>query len=77
MNFSIELTPEQKNFGKEVSAWLDENWPADMEPIRDAQKMTREQFQVRRKFAQKLGAKGWLFPGHPQEYGGEIGRAHV
>ncbi|MFQ5380104.1 MAG: acyl-CoA dehydrogenase family protein [Dehalococcoidia bacterium] len=70
MDFSTDLTPEQIAFGEEVGAWLDENWPADMEPIRDAQKMTREQFLIRRDFARKLGEKGWLYPGYPREYGG-------
>lgn len=70
MDFSNDLTPEQIEFGKEVSAWLDENLPADMEPCRDAQRMTYEQFQIRRDFSRKLGEKGWLFPGYPQEYGG-------
>ena len=70
MDFSTELSTEQIEFGKEVGDWLDDNWPTNMEPIRDAQKMTREQFEIRRKFAQKLGEKGWLYPGHPKEYGG-------
>ena len=70
MDFATELTPEHLAFGREVSDWLDQNWPADMEPIRDAQKMSREQFDIRRNFARKLGAKGWLFPTFPKEYGG-------
>jgi alkylation response protein AidB-like acyl-CoA dehydrogenase len=70
MDFSTDPTPEEIAFGEVVGAWLDENWPADMEPIRDAQKMTREQFEIRRNFARKLGEKGWLYPGYPREYGG-------
>ncbi|HJN51375.1 MAG: acyl-CoA dehydrogenase family protein [Pseudomonadales bacterium] len=70
MDFSVEFTREQLEFAEEVSAWLDENMPADMAPIRDAQKMSYEQFHKRRDFARKLGEKGWLYPGHPREYGG-------
>ena len=70
MDFTMEFTSEQIEFGREVSAWLDENLPADMPPIRDAQKMTYEQFHKRRDFARKLGEKGWLYPGYPKDYGG-------
>ena len=70
MDFSTALTPEQLEFGEQVGTWLDENWPAALEPIRDAQRMSREQFLIRRDFARKLGEKGWLYPGHPTEYGG-------
>jgi len=74
MDFSMEFTREQEEFAKEVGAWLDENWPEDMKPIRDAQKMSYEQFHIRRDFARKLGEKGWLNPGYPREYGGgELG----
>lgn len=74
MDFSMEYTQEQLDFADEVGAWLDANWPADMKPIRDAQKMSYEQFHLRRDFARKLGDKGWLYPGYPREYGGgELG----
>ncbi len=70
MDFSMEFTEEQKEFGKEVGAWLDENIPGDIEPIIDAQKMSYEQFHKRRDFARVLGEKGWLYPSYPREYGG-------
>jgi len=70
MDFSMEYTREQEEFAREVGAWLDENMPDDIEPIRDAQKMSYEQFWKRRDFACKLGEKGWLYPGYPREYGG-------
>lgn len=70
MDFSLEYTREQEEFAKEVGAWLDENIPDDIESIRDAQKMSYEQFHKRRDFARKLGEKGWLYPGYPREYGG-------
>ncbi len=70
MDFSMEYTKEQEEFAKEVGAWLDENMPDDIEPVRDAQKMSYEQFHKRRDFARKLGEKGWLYAGYPREYGG-------
>ena len=70
MDFSMEYTSEQEEFAREVGAWLDENMPDDIEPIRDAQKMSYEQFHKRRDFACKLGEKGWLYPGYPRDYGG-------
>lgn len=70
MDFSMGFTKEQEDFGKEVGLWLDENMPNDIERIRDAQKMSYEQFHKRRDFARKLGEKGWLYAGYPREYGG-------
>ena len=70
MDFSFELTEEQKEFAKEVSAWLDDNIPGDLEYIRDAQKMSYEQYQKHRDFMRTLGAKGWLWPTERKEYGG-------
>jgi len=70
MDFSFEYTKEQEEFAREVGDWLDKNTPADMKPVRDAQKKSYEQFWIRREFAKKLGAKGWLYPGYPPEYGG-------
>ncbi len=70
MDFSFEYTKEQEKFAEEVRDWLDKNVPADMQPVRDAQKMSYEQFQIRRAFGRMLGAKGWLYPSYPTEYGG-------
>jgi hypothetical protein len=58
MDFSMEYTREQEEFAREAGAWLDENIPDDIEPIRDTQKMSYEQFQKRCAFACKLGEKG-------------------
>jgi len=70
MDFSFELTEEQEEFAREVSAWLDENIPGDLEFIRDTQKMSHEQYEKHRAFMRTLGAKGWLWPTQPREYGG-------
>jgi alkylation response protein AidB-like acyl-CoA dehydrogenase len=60
----------KNRFAKEVGDWLDENIPKGLGTIRDAQKMSYEEFKTRRAFAQKLGRKGWLYPTYPREYGG-------
>ena len=70
MDFSLDYTEEQERFAAEVRQWLDENVPKDFKPIRDAQKMSYEQFQLGRSFARKLGQKGWLYPTYPREHGG-------
>ena len=70
MDFSLEYSKEQEEFAKEVREWLGNNIPKGLKPVRDTQKMSYEQFQIRRNFARRLGQKGWLFPTYPREYGG-------
>ncbi len=70
MDFSLKYTGEQERFAREVRDWLDENIPEGLDTKRDAQRMSYEEFQIRRQFAKKLGAKGWLYPTYPPEYGG-------
>ena len=80
MDFSLDYAKEEEQFAKEVREWLEENVPKDLVNIRDAQKMSAEQFQKRREFARKLGKKGWLYPSYPREYGGgglDIGHSFV
>lgn len=69
MDFELEWTPEQQAFRDEVRAWLAQNVP----PIPDhpdPAKLTREEYALQREFGRKLGAKGWLYPAMPAEYGG-------
>ncbi len=70
MDFSLTYSEEQEQFAGEVRQWLDENVPEGLVNRRDILKMSREQWQKRRELARKLGAKGWLYPGYPREYGG-------
>ncbi|MSP79202.1 MAG: hypothetical protein EXR67_06620 [Dehalococcoidia bacterium] len=86
-------TPEQAKFRAEVSAWLAENTKRpehlQKEP-RELAEMTPELFEWVKQFRRRLGAKGWLAPLWPKEYGGgalsteltqviteEVGRAGV
>jgi hypothetical protein len=70
MDFSLEFSKNQEDFAKEVREWLEENIPEGWINQRDPDKMTFEQWQKRRELARKLGAKGWLYPQYPKEYGG-------
>jgi alkylation response protein AidB-like acyl-CoA dehydrogenase len=70
MNFSLEYTTEQEQFAQEVRSWLDANVPEGITPIRDTLKMSPDQWERRREFVRRLGSKGWLYPGYPEEYGG-------
>ena len=70
MDFVYHYTEEQERFRQEVRAWLDENVPDNMtEPV-DPNDLTAEQYAFARELAKKLGAKGWLSPTMPTEYGG-------
>lgn len=70
MDFSLEFSKNQEEFAKEVKTWLEENLPEGWVNQRDPDKTTYEQWQKRRELARKLGAKGWLYPQYPKEYGG-------
>lgn len=76
MDFTlIADSPEIRDFRQEVQEWLAEHmragskfinrWSASMSP-----RETEEEHQFRIGLARELGAKGWLFPTYPKEYGG-------
>ena len=74
MDFNVSADPPQVvEFRKEVSAWLAEEFKG-FEHLRwSASWSTREddqEYKFRRGLAEKLGAKGWLFPLYPKKYGG-------
>jgi alkylation response protein AidB-like acyl-CoA dehydrogenase len=69
MDFEITYTEEQERFRAEVRAWLDANAPTEDLPSDEAE-MSEEQRRAVREFRRKLGAKGWLAPTWPKEYGG-------
>ena len=70
MNFAIEDSADQSSFRTEVRAFLDKNMPAGIEFMADPCDMSFEQYQLRRDLGRKLGAKGWLYPSMPKQYGG-------
>jgi len=74
MDFKISADPPHiVEFRKEVRAWLEENMRGAEHLRWSASWSTREndeEYKFRRGLAEKLGAKGWLFPIYPNEYGG-------
>lgn len=74
MDFSLQTDPpEIAGFRKQVRAWLQENMRGSGHLRWSASWSTREnqeEYAFRRNLAGKLGAKGWLFPMFPKEYGG-------
>jgi alkylation response protein AidB-like acyl-CoA dehydrogenase len=74
MDFNVSADPPHVvEFRKEVAAWMAEQF-AGHEHLRwSASWSTREdqdEYKFRRGLAEKLGAKGWLFPIYPKKYGG-------
>ncbi len=70
MDFEPQYTPEQEQFRKEVRAWLKGNVPTDLVEPADPADLSYEQYQKRRALGRNLGARGWLWPTAPVEYGG-------
>ena len=74
MDFNVSADPPNVvEFRKEVRAWLEENMHGAGHLRWSASWSTREndeEYKFRRGLAEKLGAKGWLFPIYPNEYGG-------
>jgi alkylation response protein AidB-like acyl-CoA dehydrogenase len=74
MDFNVSADPPNVvEFRKEVSAWLSEQMRGHEHLRWSASWSTREdekEYKFRRGLAEKLGAKGWLFPIYPEEYGG-------
>ena len=70
MDFEPRYTQEQEEFRAEVREWMKQNVSPDIEHPPDSANLTYEQYQLRRDLGRRLGAKGWLWPTAPQEYGG-------
>ncbi len=70
MDFEPQYTEEQEAFRQEVRNWLADTLPPDIEHVPDPIDLSYEQYQLRRDLGHKLGAKGWLWPTAPTEYGG-------
>ena len=70
MDFEPKYTEEQEQFRVEVQAWLKENMPPGIIHPADPIDLTYEQYQKRRDLGRRLGAKGWLWPTGPAEFGG-------
>ncbi len=65
MDFAPTINPEQEAFRKEVRAWMEAHVPkVEGDPDSD------ENYEKFRQLGRDLGAKGWLRPTVPVEYGG-------
>lgn len=70
MDFELKDTPEMAVFRGEVREFLKEIIPGDLAISPDPDKHTEEQYHKRREIGRRLGARGWLYPTWPTEYGG-------
>src|ERR1043166_1828674 len=74
MDFTVAADPAHvAEFRKEVSTWLAGNMRGAEDLRWSASWSTREDeggYKIRRGLAEKRGAKGWLFPIYPKEFGG-------
>jgi alkylation response protein AidB-like acyl-CoA dehydrogenase len=69
MDFELHYTEEQEEFRAEVRAWLEANVPrVELPP--DTADLTEAHYAIGRAFRRALGAKGWLAPTWPKEFGG-------
>jgi alkylation response protein AidB-like acyl-CoA dehydrogenase len=69
MDFELDYSDEQEEFRKEVRAWLEAHAP-HIELPPDSAELTQAHFEIGRAFRREMGAKGWLAPTWPKEFGG-------
>lgn len=70
MDFQNSYSEDQEQFRKEVRAWLQENVPESMKLPTDRAEFNEEMCLFWHERHKELGAKGWLYPTFPKEYGG-------
>ncbi len=70
MDFDIHYTAEQEAFRKEVKDWIAKNVPEKWKSPINMDDRTPEFFKFWREKHKELGAKGWLYPTYPKQYGG-------
>ena len=64
----LRFTPEEEAFRLEIRAWVRDNLPKDIsDKVHRSIRLTKADLQ---RWAQILGAKGWLGWGWPKEHGG-------
>ena len=70
MDFEVTYTEEQQRFRREVRAWLEDNVPADITRTPVSGEDNYRRYRELRALGLRLGAKGWLHPRAPAQYGG-------
>jgi alkylation response protein AidB-like acyl-CoA dehydrogenase len=69
MDFDVHYTDEQQAFRVEARAWLEEHVPHELR-LSIEHSESPEVYALRRELGRELGARGWLYPTAPVEYGG-------
>jgi len=70
VDFDVEYTEAQQKFRAEVSGWLDAHVPEGLSARTTTREESALKYRQRRDLGRELGARGWLYPRAPQEYGG-------
>jgi 3-oxocholest-4-en-26-oyl-CoA dehydrogenase alpha subunit len=73
----FKFSPEEEEFRREAKDWIKTAIPPRWYEIPTGYwQETDESWKITREFQKKLGAKGWLAPAYPKEYGG-AGLSHI
>jgi 3-oxocholest-4-en-26-oyl-CoA dehydrogenase alpha subunit len=73
----FKFSPEEEEFRREAKDWIKTAIPERWYEIPTGYwQETDESWKITREFQRKLGAKGWLAPAYPKEYGG-AGLSHI
>jgi alkylation response protein AidB-like acyl-CoA dehydrogenase len=70
VDFEVAYTVQQQRFRVEVDAWLDANVAPEIVERSASAEESEHKYHERRRLGRLLGARGWLYPRGPQEYGG-------
>lgn len=70
MDFEVRYTEKQQAFRAEVAHWLQQTVPEILRGREEHEHEPYEVYQQRRELGRRMGAKGWLYPSGPAEYGG-------
>ncbi|HXR35613.1 MAG TPA: acyl-CoA dehydrogenase family protein, partial [Candidatus Binataceae bacterium] len=70
MDFEVTYSEEQQRFRAQVRTWFEANVPAGLTRRPTTDEESLQNYLKRRELGRKLGARGWLYPMAPQEYGG-------
>ena len=75
MDFGTRYTSEQHAFRAIVRTWLAQHAPVDLKIPADSSPLNPDAQEQVKAFRRQIGAKGWLAPSWPREYGGGMSTA--
>ena len=70
MDFEYAYSGEQEAFRQEVRAFLDQRVPPERHAPVDPESLDDDTFAYFREVHKEMGARGWLYPTYPKQYGG-------